>query len=83
MGKCAITGKVMEIGDIHCHHKVPICHGGTDKYQNLVLVCEKVHKLIHTTNPETINKLLAELNLNSKQLKTLEKLRNLVLVESC
>ncbi len=83
MGKCAITGKVMEIGDIHCHHKVPICHGGTDKYQNLVLVCEKVHKLIHTTNPETINKLLAELNLNSKQLKTLKKLRNLVLVESC
>lgn len=83
MGKCAITGKVMEIGDIHCHHKVPICHGGTDKYQNLVLVCEKVHKLIHATNPETINKLLAELNLNSKQLKTLEKLRNLVLVESC
>ena len=83
MGKCAITGKAMEIGDIHCHHKVPICHGGTDKYQNLVLVCEKVHKLIHATNPETINKLLAELNLNSKQLKTLEKLRNLVLVESC
>ncbi len=83
MGKCAITGKVMEIGDIHCHHKVPICHGGTDKYQNLVLVCEKVHKLIHATNPETINKLLAELNLNSKQLKTLKKLRNLVLVESC
>ena len=83
MGKCAITGKAMEIGDIHCHHKVPICHGGTDKYQNLVLVCEKAHKLIHATNPETINKLLAELNLNSKQLKTLEKLRNLVLVESC
>lgn len=83
MGKCAITGKVMEIGDIHCHHKVPICHGGTDKYQNLVLVCEKAHKLIHATNPETINKLLAELNLNSKQLKTLEKLRNLILVESC
>ncbi len=83
MGKCAITGKAMEIGDIHCHHKVPICHGGTDKYQNLVLVCEKVHKLIHATNPETINKLLAELNLNSKQLKTLKKLRNLVLVESC
>lgn len=83
MGKCAITGKVMEIGDIHCHHKVPICRGGTDKYQNLVLVCEKVHRLIHATNSETINKLLAELNLNPKQLKMLEKLRNLVLVESC
>ena len=22
-GKCSITGKILEIGNIHCHHKIP------------------------------------------------------------
>ena len=76
-------GEVLQRGKNSGETEFPKCRGGTDKYQNLVLVCEKVHKLIHATNSETINKLLAELNLNPKQLKTLEKLKNLVLVESC
>jgi len=82
-GKCAVTGKALEIGDIHCHHKTPKHMGGTDKYQNLVLVREDVHKLIHATNPETITKYMEFLNLDSKQLKTLDKFRSLVYVENC
>lgn len=82
-GKCAVTGKALEIGDIHCHHKIPKHMRGTDKYQNLVLVCEVVHKLIHATNPETIAKYMEPLNLDSKQLKTLDKFRSLVYVENC
>ena len=82
-GKCAITGKVMGIGDIHCHHKTP-CHlGGTDKYENLVLVCEDAHRLIHAVKPETIRAYMESLNLNGKQLKILEKLKSLVHVENC
>jgi len=82
-GKCAVTGKTLEIGDIHCHHKTPKHRGGTDKYQNLVLVREDIHKLIHATNPETIAKYMEFLKLDSKQLKTLNKFRSLVHVENC
>lgn len=83
MGKCAITGKPLTIGDIFCHHKIPQYLGGTDRYQNLILVCGNVHRLIHATNPDTIAKYEAELNLDKKQYEKLKELRNLVSVESC
>lgn len=83
MGKCAVTGKVLPIGNIHCHHKVPKHLGGTDKYQNLVLVSEDVHRLIHATNPAVVAKYMELLNLDPKQLKTLNTFRSLVHVENC
>jgi len=83
MGKCAVTGKMMMIDDIHCHHKVPRHVGGTDAYKNLVLVCENVHRLIHATSPDTIAKYMEILNLSTAQLKDLNKLRSLANVESC
>ena len=82
-GKCAVTGKVLEIGDIHCHHKVPLEKGGTDAYQNLILVCGDIHRLIHAKMPETIAKYMEKLSFTSKQKKKLETLRSLVNVESC
>jgi retron-type reverse transcriptase len=83
MGKCAVTGRIMEIGDIYCHHKIPKHLGGTDAYQNLILVCQDVHRLIHATNPETIAKYMELLNLDPKQSRKLENLRSLVHVENC
>ena len=75
-GKCAVTGQVFEtLGDIHCHHKKPKCSGGRDNYQNLVIVRESVHILIHATSESTIAKYLSELNLNKRQLAKLNKLR--------
>ena len=82
-GKCAITGEMLNIGDIHCHHKLPRYLGGTDEYKNLVIVCENIHRLIHATNPETIRKYMEKLRPTPKQLKKLEKLRSLAHVESC
>ena len=82
-GRCAVTGRVLEIGDIHCHHKVPLEQGGTDEYQNLILVCEDVHRLIHARKPETIAKYMEKLSLTSKQKKKIDILRSLVNVESC
>lgn len=82
MGKCAVSGKVLSIGDIHCHHKVPRYLGGRDNYQNLVLVCEDVHHLIHATNPDIIRKYMEILNLDQQQKEKLNKLRSLVHVES-
>ncbi len=75
-GKCAVTGEVFELlENIHCHHKLPRGNGGKDNYQNLVLVHENVHKLIHATAEPTIQKYLSLLNLNKTQLGKLNKFR--------
>ena len=77
-GKCAITGKILEIGEIHCHHKTPIKSGGTDKYENLLLISENVHILLHATNSETIEKYFKKLCLDSKQRNKLNKYRQIL-----
>lgn len=75
-GKCAITGHLFDtLEDIHCHHKLPREKGGKSNYQNLIIVREPVHILIHATTKPTIDKYLAMLNLNKKQLAKLNKLR--------
>lgn len=75
-GKCAVSGKPFETSEeIHCHHKIPKQMGGKDNYSNLVLVTDEVHMLIHATVEETIQKYLAVLCLNKKQLAKLNKLR--------
>lgn len=53
-GRCAITGVPLQIGDIHCHHIIHRSQGGTDRYENLMLVTKTVHKLLHATNAKTI-----------------------------
>ena len=80
-GKCAVTGVKLEIGDIHCHHKLPKELGGTDEYKNLVIVSVDVHRLIHATTPDIIRKYLIKLQLKTSQLKTLNKFRSLAHVE--
>ena len=74
-GKCAILGTVLDIEDIHCHHKLPKHLGGKDNYQNLVIVHKDVHKLIHATKPDTIYKYLSKPNLDNKQIKKVNSLR--------
>lgn len=78
-GKCAITGiKFTNVNDIHCHHKIPKSQGGTDKYQNLMLILEDVHILLHATNNETILKYLELLQLDKYQKDKLNKYRKLI-----
>ena len=74
-GKCAVTGRVMEAHDIHCHHKVPVSKGGTDEYANLVLVSKDVHALIHASSEITIEEYLKILHLEKSELEKLNKLR--------
>lgn len=75
-GKCAVTGKYFQCtGDIHCHHIVPKALGGTDKYDNLVLVLPQVHRLIHATDSGTIEKYMRLLNLDKAQTAKLNKYR--------
>lgn len=75
-GRCGVTGIMfLDITEIHCHHKIPLSLGGNDKYSNLILVLNPVHKLIHAKKKETIESYMLLLNLNEKQLEKLNTLR--------
>jgi len=74
-GVCAITKEPLALEQIHCHHKTPVSLGGGDEYANLIIVHERVHRLIHATNSETISVILQTLQLKPAQLKKLNKLR--------
>lgn len=77
-GKCAVTGKKFQcISEIHCHHKKPKGIGGSDKYENLVLVLAPVHELIHAVDEDTIRSYLTALKLDTSQITKLNKLRTL------
>ena len=76
-GKCAVTGKDLWIDEIHCHHKVPLRKGGTDKYENLVILHRNVHLLVHAVTPEA---LAAYLKLVIPDKKALERINNLRLL---
>jgi Retron-type reverse transcriptase len=74
-GKCAITKKILEYDDIHCHHIIPKSLGGTDKYQNLIIIHKNIHVLIHATEKATVEKYLRKFNLDNSQLEKLNNLR--------
>lgn len=74
-GRCAVTGEFLWIDEIHCHHKIPLKNGGNDKYHNLVIVHKNVHKLIHATNPDIIQKYLDLVKPTVTMLKKINKLR--------
>lgn len=83
MGKCAVTREPLMIGNIHCHHITPRHLGGKDNYQNLILISQVAHQLIHAKGPDTVRKLEEKLHLTSKQKKTLDKFRKLANVDIC
>lgn len=80
-GQCAITKQILKAFNFHCHHKIPRKLGGNDSYQNLIIVTIGVHRLIHATKPEIIEKLIKENAINGEQLTKINKLRKLCKLE--
>lgn len=74
-GKCSITGKVLEIGRIECHHKLPSKDGGTDEYKNLTLIDFDVHKLIHAVGKQIVLKYINLIKPNYNQRDKINRLR--------
>ena len=74
-GKCFITGESLDIYNMECHHKKPKELGGTDEYSNLVWLRTEVHKLIHATQPDTIDNYLDKLKLDARAMKKVNSLR--------
>lgn len=77
-GKCSVTGKWFDSADeIHCHHKLPKHLGGKDNYENLTLIDENVHILIHATKEETIMLYVKRLGLKAEMIKKINVLRKM------
>ena len=75
-GRCAVLDAVLAPDDIHCHHKLPKELGGTDDYENLIIIHVNVHHLIHAVEEEIIQKYLELIGpLTSKQMDKVNKLR--------
>jgi 5-methylcytosine-specific restriction endonuclease McrA len=78
-GKCFITGKLLAIDEIHCHHKKQKAKGGSDEYKNLVIIHKDVHRLIHLTDDNKIYEQTSLLKLDDSQAKKLLKLKSMLL----
>ena len=77
-GKCAVTKEQLSLEDIHCHHKLPKSLGGKDDYANLIILHERIHRLVHATQEETISAIMQTVQLDKRQLDKLNKLRKSV-----
>jgi len=74
-GRCHITKQELQIGQMEAHHIQPKSMGGTDKYDNLIFITQDVHKLIHATSKENIQKYLGIIQPNTEELKSINKYR--------
>lgn len=74
-GRCYVTKQKLEIGNMELHHIIPKQKGGKDNYQNLVWITYEVHKLVHATDEQIIRKYLSQLQLDTKEMQKLNKLR--------
>ena len=75
LGKCAISGLPLKIGEMDVHHIKPKHIGGTDEYKNLIFINSTLHKIIHATNSELISNYLSNFELDKSGLDLLNNLR--------
>lgn len=81
-GRCAITKQILKIGKMHCHHIIPVKQGGKDNYNNLILLTDEVHILLHSVEDNVIKHYMDILKLNHNQLVKLNKMRKSIGLEA-
>jgi len=77
-GKCYITGEPLKLNEIEVHRKISKHNGGRDNYNNLILVNQQLHKLIHEIDMEVVTVAIDKINLCKTGFEKLMKLRKLV-----
>ena len=75
MGKCEIIGEYLYASNVHCHHYIPKSLGGSDQFQNLRILHEDVHRLIHSKEKERIDHYIQRINMNRTKLNKINKYR--------
>ena len=53
-GKSYISGDYVPVSDYHCHHIKPRSIGGTNDFDNLCVLSETEHRILHSHNPELL-----------------------------
>lgn len=74
-GICEITGQFLHAQEVHCHHYIPMQLGGSDKFHNLRILHNGVHRLIHMTDSAKIDKLKKSLGITEPMLQKINKYR--------
>ena len=77
-GKCAVMGIVLDKNQVDCHHVKRLKHGGDDSYENLVILSDNVHALIHAKTIKTIEKYWEIIKPNAKQLGKINSYRTII-----
>lgn len=75
-GKCYILNNFIPSSEINCHHILPRKNGGGDDIDNLVIIHENIHKIVHMTDKKKIDKIVKKLKLTSNQIKKINNFRS-------
>ena len=77
LGKCFVTNEELTVGNMEVHHAIPKSQGGNDSYNNLIYITKDVHKLIHATQLETVNKYLNLISVGKDTIELINGCRKL------
>jgi len=55
-----LSGEFVPVEDYHCHHIKPIARGGTHDFDNLCVLSETEHQILHSKTPEKLYSLYPE-----------------------
>ncbi|MBT9282004.1 MAG: group II intron reverse transcriptase/maturase [Hydrogenibacillus schlegelii] len=80
-GRCEISGTFLPAELVHAHHVIPRSQGGDDSFENLRIIHRAYHVMIHATDPETIDRLLKELQPGKKELAKVNRYRGFLGLE--
>ena len=56
-GVSYLSGQYVPVEDYHCHHLIPQYKKGTNDFDNLCVLSELEHTLLHSPNPEQLYEL--------------------------
>lgn len=48
------SGEFVPVEEYHCHHIKPQCKNGTNDFQNLCVLSETEHRILHSSTPELL-----------------------------
>ena len=74
-GKCAITGKKLDVQTCICYRKTNNCNKGNDSYQNLLLLSLQGLAIVSSEDMMSVAALVKEYSLNAKVITKVNKLR--------
>lgn len=77
-GRCRVTKEVLELADIYCHRIIPKNLGGKDNFQNLVIIHQNIHQLIHENDKTRASFLMTKMRITGAQLEIINQFRKKV-----